>query len=143
MRVLICGSRDWTKPGPVVALLDGLYAEHADGWNTLHRSPFVVIHGGARGADALAKWWVECSPHHPGAMPEYDMPPVVQEAWPAKWKAHGKGAGPIRNEEMLRRGEPNVVFAFVCKPLAESRGTADMLQRAKKAGLPVYVTERV
>jgi hypothetical protein len=44
---------------------------------------------------------------------------------------------------MLDEGKPDVVWAFVDKPLAESRGTADMVRRAKKAGVPVFVTEYI
>lgn len=32
--------------------------------------------------------------------------------FPAKWNEHGKAAGPIRNQQMLTEGKPDVVFAF-------------------------------
>lgn len=59
----------------------------------------------------------------------------------ADWKLHGEGAGPRRNQRMLNEGQPELVLAFVNKPLAESRGTADMVRRAKAAGISTYVIE--
>jgi hypothetical protein len=41
---------------------------------------------------------------------------------------------------MLTEGQPEVAFAFVNKPLPESRGTADMVKRLHDAGIPIYVT---
>jgi hypothetical protein len=44
----------------------------------------------------------------------------------------GKAAGPIRNQRMIDEGKPDLVIAF-----PGGRGTADMVSRAKKAGIPV------
>lgn len=128
MRVLVCGDRDWTKRHVVDLVLGGLYALH-------HKNPdpLVVIDGGARGADTLACEWAQ------GAV-AYDAS-VGHEHYPAKWDEHGKAAGPIRNQQMLDEGKPDVVFAFH-DDLAASKGTADMVRRAKKAGVPVYVVSR-
>jgi hypothetical protein len=43
---------------------------------------------------------------------------------------------------MLDKGKPDVVWAFVSKPLEESRGTHDMVKRAKAADIPVYVVAK-
>jgi hypothetical protein len=43
-----------------------------------------------------------------------------------------------RNARMLRQGRPELVIAFT-GDLARSRGTADMVRRARTAGLPVLV----
>lgn len=120
MRVLVCGSRDWKKRGPIQLVLRGMIVE----------IDTVVIHGAAPGADSIA--------HMVAEELRFDCDP-----YPADWDTHGKKAGPIRNQQMLDEGKPDVVFAFVTRPLAESRGTADMVRRAKKAGVPVYVTERM
>lgn len=63
------------------------------------------------------------------------------EAYGADWDTHGKAAGPIRNQRMLDEGQPEIVFAFT-DDLAASRGTADMVRRARAADLPVYVIGR-
>lgn len=119
MRVLVCGSRTFDDGGVVASVLYGLVAKHG---------PITVIEGGAPGADTHAGAWAELR----GAQHEH---------YPADWDRHGKAAGPIRNQQMLDEGKPDVVWAFVDKPLVDSRGTHDMVQRAKRAGLPTYVVE--
>lgn len=53
-------------------------------------------------------------------------------SFPADWKKHGKSAGPIRNQQMLDEGKPNLIVAF-----PGGTGTADMIRRAKKAEIEV------
>jgi hypothetical protein len=113
----VCGSRDWVDQYPVYCVLNGYCS---DGFGV------TVINGGARGADAIAGHWASLN-GEPG------------ETYPADWRQHGKAAGPIRNQQMLTEGKPEVVWAFVTKPLEESRGTADMVRRARAAGIPTYV----
>jgi hypothetical protein len=57
---------------------------------------------------------------------------VPVSAHPADWFSHGKAAGPIRNQEMLAMEAPALVVAF-----PGGRGTADMVRRARKAGVDV------
>lgn len=121
-RVLVCGSRDWQDLVIVWAVLDGIRV-------SAPRRPMVVIHGDAAGADAAAKHWSE---HHE----------VESESYPAYWGMHGKAAGPIRNQQMLEDGQPNMVVAFA-HDLSRSWGTADMVRKAQAAGVkPVYVIAR-
>lgn len=127
MRVLVCGSRTFVDEEPVERVLDGI-DYHESSWN----NPMVVIEGGARGADALAEAWVA------GFGTEY---PKAHEQYPADWETHGKAAGPIRNQQMIARGKPDVVWAFINKPLEKSVGTADLVRKARKAGIPVYVVQ--
>jgi hypothetical protein len=77
-----------------------------------------VVDGELCGADSLAG--------REGAALGYRV--VV---YPADWELHGKAAGPIRNEEMIRSGA-DLVIAF-----AGGRGTADRVARARRAGIPV------
>lgn len=59
-----------------------------------------IVHGAYRtGADKLADDWAKAN----------DIP-VIQEH--ADWKMHGRGAGPKRNERMLRTHRPDMVLAF-------------------------------
>jgi len=86
--------------------------------------PDVVIHGAARGADTLAGQ-------------EAKSLGFGIEEFHANWTKHGLGAGAIRNQKMLDIGKPDIVVAF-----AGGKGTADMVHRAKAAGLVVlYVGE--
>lgn len=57
---------------------------------------------------------------------------VVTERYRADWDKFGKSAGPIRNQQMLTKGVPDLVIAF-----PGGVGTADMINRAEKAGIPV------
>jgi hypothetical protein len=54
----------------------------------------------------------------------------------AEWSVYGLKAGPIRNQKMLDEGKPDLVMAFH-NDLGNSRGTADMIRRAKRAGVRV------
>ena len=127
MRVLVCGSRTFSDGIIVRNTLDGLL------WNARERRrQLVVIEGGARGADQLASQWV-------GAIPERGVEHLL---FAADWDKHGGRAGPMRNSLMLREGKPDVVLAFIDKPLEESRGTLDMVTKARKAGVPTYVIRR-
>lgn len=109
-RVLVCGGRDYACREQLFAVLD-----QAHGANPIE----VVIHGGARGADALAAEWAT-------------VRVVAQQMFRAKWDELGKRAGPIRNKQMLAEGSPDVVIAF-----AGGRGTADMVRISRNAGVPV------
>jgi hypothetical protein len=106
MRVIVCGGRDCD---------DGEAIYHA--LAELSGRP-TIVHGAARGADRLA-----------GRVARGLCLDV--EAYPADWQRHGKGAGPIRNQQMLDAGA-DLVIAF-----PGGRGTADMVRRARAAGVPV------
>ena len=99
-----------------------------DDWRAVHRAlneingsvgVTAVIHGGCSGADRRAGEWAR----------EWG---VVEVAVLPDWKARGRAAGPIRNALMLRDGKPDMVLAF-----PGGRGTADMVAKARKAGVPV------
>lgn len=113
MRVLVCGGRDYSDRAKVKEVLDNYIGAH--GHHDLPRD--VVIVGCARGADTLAEEWA-------------DMTGQRIERYPADWDKHGKAAGAIRNQQMLDEGKPNLVIAF-----PGGRGTADMVRRAKSAGI--------
>lgn len=58
---------------------------------------------------------------------------VAVEARPADWKRFGRAAGVLRNTAMLA-DRPELVIAF-----PGGKGTADMVRKAKAAGLEVIV----
>lgn len=113
MRVLVCGGREFDD----WALMNRVLARHFG-----HIVP-TIIEGGATGADFLARVYAKY----------YNLP---HEQFPTDWKTHGKAAGAIRNQQMLDQGKPDVVVAF-----PGSNGTADMVRRAKNAGIKVYEVE--
>lgn len=115
MKVIVCGGRDLTDMVWVAREMDALHA----------KTPIrTLIQGGATGADRLARRWA------------YVAGVEVKE-YPADWPTHGRAAGPIRNQHMLDAERPDLVVAF-----PGGRGTADMVRRAKAAGVCVVEIER-
>lgn len=123
MRVLVTGSRTWTRPEPIRTRLDTLWCEHG--------SDLTVIHGGAgRGADYIALNWCADVRRAGGWS-------VQVERYPADWTRYGKRAGILRNEEMVRAGA-DLCLAFIrdnskgathCARLAESKGIETRILR--------------
>ena len=126
MRLLVCGSRTFEDVKVVCDFLDGL--------NQRGSRVTTLIHGAARGADNHAAAWA-------AEMNDYEDGEIEILAFPADWDRHGKRAGYVRNQQMLDEGKPNLVVAFVDKPLAESRGTAMMVNLARDAGVKTIVVE--
>ena len=123
MRILVCGGRDYTGYHVLKITLEDTFNEV---WLENEDEDIVVIQGGACGADFLAKVCV---------LDEWSYmyePKVTLLEFPADWKTHGKAAGAIRNQQMIDEGKPDLVLAF-----PGGRGTADMVSRAKKAGIKV------
>ena len=110
MRLLVCGGRDWDD-------FEGLSEELV--WLQGSHNIDVIIHGGARGADALAGEWAK-------------LLHIPVEVYRADWDKHGKAAGAIRNRQMLTEGKPDMVLAF-----PGGRGTANMIEQAREAGITV------
>lgn len=112
MRLLVCGSRDWFDKQAVMAVLKA------------YPPDTIIIHGGCRGADMAADYCARLL-----------RLPVL--TFPADW-TQGPGAGPRRNQRMLEAGSPDAAVVFhhdwEC-----SRGTADMVRRLQKAGVPFTV----
>lgn len=119
MRLLVCGSRGWTDREAIYAKLSSVHMrEHVT----------VLIHGDCEtGADRMATDWASLQ-----RIPK-------QECYHADWRAHGRAAGPLRNEFMLRESKPDRAIAFRCD--GRSPGTDDMIRRLRKAGVPVEVVK--
>ncbi len=120
--LLVCGSRDWSA---VQRVADEL---------AFYPSTCEVMHGAARGADAIAgrvatRWG--CKVH----------------ARPAEWDRLGRKAGPIRNGEMAAELEEamaagakveGLAFGALDRPGDEGRtGTGDMVARLLRIGVSV------
>ena len=84
--------------------------------------PSIICQGGATGADMLAAAWAVTN----------GIPCLT---FNADW-SQGKKAGIIRNQKMLDEFNPDLVVAF-----PGGRGTADMVRRAKEAGVEVREVE--
>ena len=114
MRLLITGDRNWSNDQIIGAVLTSLARDYPD---------LVLIEGGANGADILS-----------ADIGRYLGIKVLE--FKADWNRFGRGAGPIRNQQMLDEGKPTAVMAFH-PDLKNSRGTLDMVKRARRANLPV------
>ena len=114
MKVLICGDRKWTDYEAIYNILfkyHGVYSFES------------VIEGEASGADSLGRVAAE----------QLKIP--VQK-FPADWVKYGNAAGPIRNQQMLDEGKPDIILAFHDN-ISASKGTQDMITRAKKANIRI------
>lgn len=112
-RILVCGDRNWSDSQAIERELSKLPSDS------------LIIHGACRGADELA------------AQIAVRLGLKVL-AFPAEWHRYGRAAGPIRNRRMLGEGRPDWVLAFH-RDLARSKGTANMIALARKAGIPFSV----
>lgn len=110
VKLIVCGGRDWADAGTVNRVLTVAHER---------RNIQLLITGGAKGADSLAARWA-----HANAIPYLTAP--------ANWDKHGDAAGPIRNQWMLDQ----VVDGVIAFP--GGKGTADMVAKARKAGVSVW-----
>ncbi len=114
LRVLVCGGRDVQDAELIESTLERLRAA---------RGPFdCLILGGARGVDRIAGKWARKN----GVL-EWDFLP--------EWHRAGTHDGAVRNQRMIAEALPELVIAF-----PGGNGTADMVERAKAAGVEVIET---
>ena len=111
--VLVTGSRDFTDKEAIRARLK---------W-AKERGFKILVHGACRGADKLAD-----EVGRELGFEVYD--------YPAHWTWHGKVAGSIRNSAMLYLHRVSLVLAF---PLPGSRGTRNMIDLARSAGINTVI----
>lgn len=120
--VLVCGGRDYSDRAQLEQELHNLI--WGRGRFAGQPKPTKLIHGNARGADTMAgQFWL--------------LTGLPCQAFTAQWAKHGPSAGPKRNQKMLDEGRPSLVIAF-----PGGAGTADMIDRATKAGVPVIIISR-
>ena len=110
MKVIVAGGRDITNFNLV---------EEAIAISGFEVSE--IVSGKAKGVDTLGEVWAL----------KHNIP---VEAFPADWNAHGRSAGPIRNRQMAEYAD-----ALVAIWDGESKGTANMIQQARKNKLNVFI----
>lgn len=118
MRLLVCGSVEWTHREVMWRHLDRLH-------------PKIVGHGDARGADRLADAWATARG-------------CEVRAFPADWRPDGRldlGAGRKRNAAMLTTFRPDLVAAFKDDFDFDFRtgGTEHMVKLSLAAGVLCHV----
>jgi len=117
MRVIICGSRNWKEEDILPEFRIETYIK------TLPSNAVIVL-GDAPGADKTADRIARERGHT-----------VIE--FKANWDLYGDAAGPIRNQEMLDFGVDRV--AAFHEDIVNSKGTKDMLDRARKAMIPTVM----
>lgn len=112
MRLIMFGSRTWSDAHTIARDLSDA---HDLGFRTL-------VHGACpSGADYMA--------HLSGQYFGFKV-----ERHPADWEAHGKAAGPLRNQHMVALGAE---LAIGYRMAGESRGTDNMAQACERHGIVV------
>lgn len=114
MKVVVCGGRAFDDADFIFEELDRLHAQHAFG---------TLIEGDARGVDRIAGAWARSRN-------------IALIEFPADWKKEGRHAALIRNERMLREGQPDLVIAF-----PGAQGTSHTCWLAGKLGIAVIKVE--
>lgn len=104
-KILVCGGRTYVNIRRVYSVLGAF-------------KPDEIVEGGADGADKFARSWAARSQ-------------VICHTYPARWRAEGRAAGPIRNGRMIAE-KPGLVIAF-----PGGDGTADMVRQARQKKVPV------
>ncbi len=118
LTVLVTGGRDFSDRKRVFDKLNAIHHAKKNGRRT--QRIVLIVHGGARGADAIAGLWAAKAG-------------VICKVYPADWGKWDRAAGPIRNEQMLREEDVNLVVAF-----PGNNGTAHMVNIALAAGIEIH-----
>tara|TARA_R110000737_G_scaffold251008_1_gene260589 strand:+ start:1229 stop:1579 length:351 start_codon:yes stop_codon:yes gene_type:complete len=106
MKILIAGGRNFTDKQFLFEYMDKYLSDVT-----------CVISGTAKGADKLGEAWAKDRG-------------IIVERFPAKWGKYGRSAGPIRNQQMLDEGKPDLVVVF-----KGGTGSKHMATIARKSGV--------
>jgi hypothetical protein len=113
VKIAVVGSRSWTRTDIIEEYLESIF-----------RGGDTLVSGGAAGADGYAENWAR----------HYTQRDVKVDIRRPDWRRHGKGAGLIRNQEIVDNAD--MVIAFWD---GKSRGTNDTIEKAGRRGLYVIV----
>ena len=114
MIVIIAGGRDYLERRGDMDWLKRL----ADNYHIRR-----IVHGGAMGADELGSRLADA----------LDLELETHPVLPWIWEMVGRGAGPMRNEYMVKRRGAQAAVIF-----PGGRGTADLERRARAAGMVIF-----
>lgn len=111
MRVIIAGGRNrFVTDAEITAAM-----------RAAEFKPTCIVSGGAPGVDQCGLRWARNNK-------------LSTDTYPADWATYGPGAGPRRNQDMANTSDALLAF-----PDKWSPGTRDMIRRAERKGLPVFV----
>lgn len=110
-RILICGGRSFTDQKLFNEVMNDMFPKFSD--------RFIIIEGGANGADRMAQLWAKL----------HGFPHASVHA---NWHYYGLAAGHKRNGWMLEFLNPDLVIAF-----PGGRGTRNMIGQALEKGITI------
>ena len=113
-KVVVAGSRNYNNYEEAKKFITNCLSEEAD-------KDIVFIVGSCRGADMLGERFAQ------------EMGYKL-ESYPAEWSKYGKAAGPLRNKKMAE-----ICDLVICFWDGKSRGSATMIDFARKLGKPVVI----
>ena len=123
IRVIVAGSRTYTDKERIFSCLGKAFGEIEE--KMQEPCKFTVVSGGCRGVDTIGE--------------EYARTHGLELArFPAQWDKYGRGAGPIRNEEMANfasEKDPYLIAFWDGK----SSGTRGMIALARNKKIPVRI----
>lgn len=106
-KLMISGSRSIKNLKMIFDELEKIYAAHPD---------IILISGGAKGVDSIAEEWGR-----------FRKLPIEQHK--PDWAKYGKGAGIVRNKEMVLAADFVLIFWD-----GESKGTKSVIDFCEKQG---------
>ena len=122
MIIIVTGSRNYTDSRRVREILLSITLD-----SNINKEDITMYHGGCRGADRCSEqvaktfgWKVK--------------------TFHADWSQYGLKAGPIRNQRMVDEAinsNDKIKVIAIHEDINNSKGTIDMINRCKKAGLDV------
>ena len=120
MKVIIAGSRTITELNHIARAMAESSFEPTEIVSGGQKSWNIVV--GYHGADYLGELWAQ----------QHNVP---VKRFPADWR-QGRKAGPLRNQVMVDYADAIVVVWD-----GQSRGTIDVMDRARKKKLPMFVLD--
>lgn len=115
IKIAVIGSRAGYPKDPAEMIEELLKVEN------LNKNEIIIVSGGARGVDSIAESWARSNN-------------VETLIFPADWKNLGKGAGYIRNVQIIDSAD--IVLAIWD---GQSRGTRHSLYLSRRSGKKVYL----
>ena len=125
IRIIVAGSRNFTDTEYVHAKLDEFISSLQEGGNDIDK--IVFVSGCCRGVDAAGEAYANLN--------GYEL-----MRFPANWGKYGRGAGPIRNEEMVSYvSTPGVKGYLVAFWDGKSSGTRSVIGLARSHDVEVKI----
>ena len=129
VRVIVAGSRTYSDADRIFSCLDKAFEEIKS--KMQEPCEFTIVSGGCRGVDMVGEQYAKT--HGLGLA-----------RFPAQWDKYGRGAGPIRNEEMLEfASEKDKVPYLIAFWDYKSSGPRGIIALARNKRIPVRIEKIV